>query len=207
MTDESLKPSETAVVAGETAVVARETAVVVIDMLNDFVTGALKCDRAQMIIPKIKALVEAARTAGAHVVYSNDAHSAQDHELKVAWDAHAMAGTKGAQVIAELAPVGGDHVSPKTTYSAFFDTDLDEFLKSKGITTLVLTGLHTDCCVRHTAADAFFRGYRVVVPDDCVQAFTEEAHTAGLEYLKFWYKAETPSTAELVGALRKEEEE
>lgn len=193
MTAETLKPNE--------------TAVVVIDMLNDFVTGALKCERAQMIIPNIKALAEAARAAGAHVVYSNDAHTKQDHELKVAWDAHAMAGTPGAAVIDELKPANGDHVSPKTTYSAFFDTDLDEFLKGQGITTLVLTGLHTDCCVRHTAADAFFRGYRVVVPDDCVQAFTEEAHAAGLEYLKFWYKAEMPTSAELVEALGKKKKE
>jgi len=178
-----------------------ETAVVVIDMLNDFVTGALKCERAQMIIPNIKALVEAARRAGAHVVYSNDAHSNQDHEIEVAWAPHAMAGTEGAQVIAELAPAPGDHVSSKTTYSGFYGTDLDKYLKRKGITTLVLTGLHTDCCVRHTAADAFFRGYRVVVPPDCVQAFTDEAHTAGLEYLKFWYKAETPSSSELVRSM------
>ena len=177
-----------------------ETAVVVIDMLNDFISGSLKVDRAEAIVPNIKALLAAAREAGVAVVYSCDAHSPDDHEIKVAWEPHAMAGTEGAEVIAELAPAAGEHVSPKTTYSSFFDTDLDEYLKSKGITTLVLTGLHTDCCVRHTAADAFFRGYRVVIPEDCVQAFTEEAHTSGLEYVKFWYKADTSPSRDVASA-------
>ncbi len=189
MTSEKLRPSE--------------TAVVVIDMLNDFITGALKCDRAQMIIPNIRALIAAARKAGVAVVYSNDAHSPDDHEIKVAWAPHAMIGTKGAEVIPELAPAADDHVSPKTTYSAFFDTDLDEYLKSRGITTLVLVGLHTDCCVRHTAAAAFFRGYRLIIPEDCVQAFTAEAHTAGLDYIKYWYKAGTSPSRDVAGAWRK----
>jgi nicotinamidase-related amidase len=56
--------------------------------------------------------------------------------------------------------------------------------------------------VRHTAADAFFRGYRVVIPEDCVQAFTEEAHTSGLEYVKFWYKADTTDSKALIESWR-----
>lgn len=174
-----------------------ETAVVVIDMLNDFVTGALKCDRAQAIIPNIKALAEAARKAGAHVVYSTDAHSPDDHEIKVAWHAHAMAGTEGAQVIAELAPQAGDHVSPKTSYSAFYGTNLDAYLREKGIKTLILTGVLTNCCIQYIAGEAFVHGYRVVVPPDCVEALTEKEQSDALAYIKFWFKAETPSSSEL----------
>lgn len=50
------------------------TAVVVIDMLNDFVTGGLKCERAQRIIPNIKKLLQAASSSGNVVVFGNDAH-------------------------------------------------------------------------------------------------------------------------------------
>ncbi len=191
---------------GAQALVANETAVVVIDMLNDFIAGSLKCERARAIIPNIKALIEAARKAGAHVVYSTDAHSPDDHEIRVAWHAHAMAGTDGAQVIDELAPQPGDHVSPKTSYSAFYQTNLDEFLGQKGIKTLILTGVLTNCCIQYIAGEAFVRGYRVIVPKNCVEALTEKEHTHALEYIKFWFKAEMPDSAELVRGFGKKEE-
>ena len=48
-------------------------AVIIIDLLNDFVTGDLKSDRAKRIIPKLKKLIEAARKHNIPVIYSNDA--------------------------------------------------------------------------------------------------------------------------------------
>ena len=44
------------------------TAVIIVDMLNDFVTGSLKCDRAQRIIPPMQKLVEEARKKGVYVI-------------------------------------------------------------------------------------------------------------------------------------------
>ncbi|MGN0189419.1 MAG: cysteine hydrolase family protein, partial [Candidatus Cryptobacteroides sp.] len=77
-------------------------AVIVVDMLNDFVTGALGCDRAKAIVPATAQLLDAARKAGVPVIFSNDAHIAGiDRELKL-WGDHAIAGTKGAEVIPEL---------------------------------------------------------------------------------------------------------
>jgi len=179
----------------------RETAIIVTDMLNDFITGALKCERAQSIVPNIKAVLDAARSVGAAVVYSTDAHSPDDHELKVAWRPHAMAGTEGARVIPELAPQPGEHISPKTSYSAFYGTDLEHVLSDRGITTLVLTGVLTNCCIQYIAGEAFVRGYRIIVPPDCVEALTEKEHTDALDYITFWNKAETPTSKELVAAL------
>jgi len=49
-------------------------AVIIIDMLRDFVTGELKCERAQRIVPNLKRLVEAARKHNIPIIYSNDAH-------------------------------------------------------------------------------------------------------------------------------------
>jgi len=54
---------------------------------------------------------------------------------------------------------------------------------------VILTGLHTNICVRHTAADAFFRGYKIIVAKDGVEAFTQEDHEQGLKYLKGIYNA------------------
>ena len=88
-------------------------AVLVVDMLNDFVTGALKCDRGLAIVPKTKELLEGAREKGVPVIFCNDAHLKDiDHELKL-WGNHAIIGTKGAEVIPELGLCEKDYVVPK----------------------------------------------------------------------------------------------
>lgn len=172
-------------------------AVLVIDMLNDFVKGELRCERAEKIIPKIKKLIEAARERGIPVIYSNDAHLPIDHEFKV-WGPHALKGTKGAKVIPELSPADSDFVLEKRTYSGFFETGLDPLLRDLGVDTVIITGLHTNICDRHTAADAFFRGYKVVVASDGVEAFSQKDHEEGLEYMKMAYMAEVKTVEEII---------
>ena len=163
-------------------------AVVVVDMVKDFVDGKLKTDRAQRIIPNIRELLRVARRTGRPVVFVGDAHLPSDPEIDI-WGEHAMRGSEGAKVIEELKPEPSDTVLEKRTYSAFFDTGLDLLLRQEGVDTVVVVGLHTNICDRHTSADAFHRGYKVVVPEDCVEAFTDEDHQGGLEYLEKVYGA------------------
>lgn len=162
-------------------------AVIVIDMLNDFVTGPISSPRVHHIIEPIRHLCEKARAHDVPVIYANDSHTPKvDNEFKV-WGAHAVVGTKGAEVIYELAPREGDHIVPKKTYSAFFSTPLDLILRELGVDTVIITGWQADCCCRHTAADAFFRGFRIVVPKETTDTTTEEGYVGGLEYIKKIY--------------------
>ena len=172
-------------------------AVIVIDMLNDFVTGDLKCERANKIIPKIRRLIQVARRKGIPIIYSNDTHLPHDFELG-RWGKHAIKGTKGAEVIPELNPTEKDYVVEKRVYSGFFETGLDSLLRSLHVDAVTLTGLHTHLCVRHTSADAFFRGYKITIPNDAVESFTEKDHKEGLEYLKYAYNAEITETDKIV---------
>ncbi|HET7479431.1 MAG TPA: isochorismatase family cysteine hydrolase [Rubrobacteraceae bacterium] len=173
-------------------------AILVIDMLEDFVYGGLRCERADGILEPLGRLLGRARAAGTPVIFSNDAHLPEiDHEFEV-WGPHAVAGTPGAEVIGALAPEDEDYIVPKRRYSGFYGTDLEMLLGELGVDTVVLTGLHTNICVRHTAADAFYRGYKVVVPADAVEAFTEEDQTGGLEYLEKVYGAELTSVDALL---------
>jgi len=174
-------------------------AVIIIDMLNDFVTGDLKCERAERIIPNLKRLIEAAREKGVPVIYANDAHYPEDFEVVRRWGKHAIKGTPGAEVIPELKPAEKDYIIEKRTYSGFFETGLDSLLRSLGVETVILCGLHTHICVRHTAADAFFRGYKIVVAKDGVESFTEKDHVEGLNYLQDVYGAELKSVDEIIG--------
>lgn len=52
----------------------KKYAILVVDMLNDFVTGALKCDRGLAIVPKTAELVKGAREKNIPVIFCNDAH-------------------------------------------------------------------------------------------------------------------------------------
>jgi len=177
-------------------------AVIIIDMLRDFVAGELKCERAQRIVPNIKRLVEAARKHNIPIIYSNDAHYPQDFEIVHKWGKHAIKGTKGAEVILEIKPSAKDYIVEKRAYSGFFETGLDPLLRSlyngEGVKTVILCGIHTHICVRHTAADAFFRGYKIIVAKDCVEAFTQEEHEQGLKYLQDVYNAKLMTVDEII---------
>ena len=168
-------------------------ALIIIDMLNDFVIGKLKNERAKHIIPNIKRHTQAARDANIPVIYCNDAHLPADPELKK-WGEHAMKGTEGAEVILQLEPCKGDYVFEKRTYSGFFETELDLLLREIGVDTIILTGLDTNICVQHTAADGFFRGYKIVVPEDATEALSEKEYRQGLEYIKKVYDADITET-------------
>lgn len=176
-------------------------AILVVDMLNDFVYGALTCERGKAIVPATAALLDAARAKGVPVIFSNDAHlKGIDRELSI-WGDHAIAGTPGAAVIPELKLSEGDYIVPKRRYSGFFQTDLDILLKELGVQTVVMTGLHTHMCVRHTSADAFSLGYDVVVAKEATDSFTKEDYIGGLAYLKTCYGADAYTNEELIEML------
>lgn len=176
-------------------------AILVVDMLNDFVTGALACDRGKGIVPATAALLDAARKAGVPVIFCNDAHlPGIDREFEL-WGPHAIAGSVGAQVIPELKVGERDYVVPKRRYSGFFQTGLDMLLKELGVRTVIMTGLHAHMCVRHTASDAYCLGYDVVVAKDATNAFTEADYIDGLQAMKACYGAEAYSNEEIISAF------
>lgn len=175
-----------------------KSAVIVIDMLNDFVTGPIASPRVHHIIPDIKKLCEYARANGMPVIYTNDCHTPEiDKEFKV-WGPHAVEGTEGAEVITELTPEKGDYVVPKKTYSGFYETTLELILRELGCDTVIITGWQADCCCRHTSADAFFRGFNIVVPRETTDTTTEEGYLGGLEYIKNIYGATICDLADIM---------
>ncbi|WP_300462606.1 isochorismatase family cysteine hydrolase [Desulfobacula sp.] len=151
------------------------TAVLVIDMLNDFLTdgGKMVLPGGSSIVPRQKAVITAARSAGLPVVYINDAHrlrlKSTDREFKKRGE-HCIEGSWGAAVIDDLTPEPEDILVTKRRFSGFFNTDLDLTLKDADVDTLIFMGVVTNICVRSTVHDAFFHGYSVIVAEDCVAA-------------------------------------
>ncbi len=178
-----------------TKIDTRKSAIILVDMARDFVEpggfiadagGPEYQEKVRALLGPLSRLLDAAREADVTVVYSTDCHTPEDSELKK-WPPHSMKGTKWAEIVPELIPQPGDLDIPKTTYSGFQSSDIESQLKSRGIETLYITGLHTDCCCRHTSGDAFQKGFDLVWVTDVLQAFTDEAHESGLKYYKTWY--------------------
>ncbi len=168
-----------------------QKALLIIDMLNDFVKegGALVVPDTKGIIDNIKREINKAREEGYPVVYICDSHHPKDTEFE-RWPVHAVEGTWGAKVIDELTPSLDDYVIPKRRYSAFFGTSLGLTLKENQVNTLVLTGTVTNICVLATANDAAMRGYKIIVPQDCVAGLDPEMHRFALRQMKEVYNAE-----------------
>jgi nicotinamidase-related amidase len=165
----------------------KKEALLVIDMLNDFtLPGApLEVPATRSIAPVIRHEIDRARATGQPVLYICDSHAPDDKEFrKFGWPAHAVRGTKGADVIDALKPAPTDIVIPKDTYSGFYGTRLEEALSVLGVDALRLTGCVTHICVMFTASDAVLRGYEVSVVEDGVAGISREDHDAALRIMK-----------------------
>jgi ureidoacrylate peracid hydrolase len=152
----------------------RRIAVLVVDMLNEFCKegGAMVLPGYEALIEPQTRLIAAARAAGAPVVFVVDTHRRNMRRERefAKRTPHCIEGEWGCQVIDELAPREDDIFVVKRRYSGFFNTDLDLTLKDMAVDTVIVIGVVTNICVRSTVHDAFFHGYQVVVPEDCVAA-------------------------------------
>lgn len=95
-------------------------------------------------------------------------------------DTYPMAGDPFADVAPEIAPLPGDMVIDKSTYSGFTSTELEKRLRAIGVNTLIMSGLATSQCVDTTARDASERGFMVVHAEDALADYSEARHAASL---------------------------
>ncbi|MBT6133937.1 MAG: isochorismatase family protein [Kordiimonadaceae bacterium] len=80
-----------------------------------------------------------------------------------------------------------DAVYLKKMPSAFFETPLQSLLVWHQVDTLIITGGSTSGCIRATAVDSLSRGYRTIVPEECVADKHESYHFANLTDLLLKY--------------------
>ena len=178
------------------------TAMIVIDMQNEEVSdegkyateGEIDISPAKAIIPNIQRLLDAARRAGVLVTYAEFTHRSRDGALLmdgpsyfVHRDDHFVScvqeGTWAARTIEELAPRSGELVFSKTRGSAFWQTPLRNVLQTRGIRSLVLTGIATGGCVMATFTDSRMQGYYPVVVSDAVASYDMEDHNRALLWM------------------------
>jgi nicotinamidase-related amidase len=124
---------------------AATTALLVFDIVDPICTRQPNC--TGKMVPAISSLLAKARKAGVTVAYGTRAPTMSN------W-------------LPEVLPAPGDIKIESQAQDRFYNTDLDQMLKAKGITTLILTGWKVSGSVTYTSVGATLRGYTVVVPID-----------------------------------------
>ncbi len=177
------------------------TALVIVDMQVDFaapdgVIGRFGVDLASTAkaVETATWLADAAREAGAPVVFvglettpGSDSPVMLERMRRRGGDPEierviCRKGTPGARFYGPT-PEPGELVVWKPRYSGFVGTDLDARLRARGVDTLVVCGLTTECCVDSTVRDAFHRDYHVFVVNDACAAYEADLHEGALKSL------------------------
>ncbi len=130
----------------------------------------------------IRALLEAARGAGAPVFYTTptETRAPRRWREKNARRAESDARADRNVIVPEIAPHPDDVVIRKERPSAFFGTPLLTHLVERGVDSVIVAGGTTSGCVRATVVDAFSYGLRVAVVEECVFDRGEASHAMSL---------------------------
>jgi nicotinamidase-related amidase len=92
-------------------------------------------------------------------------------------------GERGSDLVDEVQPLAGEPVIDKAGFSSFHQTQLDKILRERGIETLLLTGVTTQCCVASTLRSAVDLGYCCVLLQDACAAYDPADHEATLRVI------------------------
>ena len=193
-----------------------KTALVVVDMQTYFMGEGQpsECPVAREIVPNVNRLAGATRRAGGTVIWvqthsgpesldfwSADYQRATPESAKARVDGMAPGGS-GFDLWPALDVRADDVIFPKTRYSAFMPdpTKLKSVLDSRGLDTLLVTGVATCTCCESTARDAMMLNYRTMMVSDGNAAPDDDLHNATLNqfYLQF---GDVQSTDEVIALL------
>lgn len=186
-------------------------ALILVDVQNDFCPGgALPVTDGDRVIPVLNRYIDKFTKAGLPIFATRDWHPEKTSHFTTGggpWPPHCLQGTRGAQfhpnlklapdVVIVSAGMGAD----EDGYSGFLGRDdsgakLADLLRQRGVERIIVGGLATDYCVKHTVLDGIKEGFKVVVlrnavrgvnldPGDSERAF-EEMSRAGAMITSEW---------------------
>lgn len=174
----------------------------IMDMQNDFITGALRNEEGIKIIPTVQAIAEKAlHDNDTSIFMTKDTHKDKDYkntqEGKLLPIPHCLLGTEGQKIIPELQDIAKHTVVIQRT--TFGTTELARFIRVKHRVTdvdeIALIGVCTDTCVISNALllKTAFPETPIVIYENACAGTTPEKHEAALQiamscqiYVKTW---------------------
>ncbi len=192
-------------------------ALLIVDVQNEFchpegrfAQRGLDVRNINHVVTKIRALIEAAHASSIPVAYIQNIEeeatdslswmTRPDGDESIANGQICRKGSWGVDLY-ELFPEERDFVCRKYRFSAFFNTPLNAFLRSRDIQTVVVTGIITNVCVESTARDACMNDYYVVVPEDACATWDQNVQKASLSNIRSFFGKVT-NTQTILGSWK-----
>jgi nicotinamidase-related amidase len=176
------------------------TALVVIDLQKGIAAMPTSPYPISEVVSRSAQLARAFRQKGLPVVLVNVKGGAPGRT-----ESGPMGGARSAdwaELVPELEAQPSDHLVTKMQWGAFEGTSLDQFLRRRGVTQIVLTGVATCFGVESTARSAHEHGYNVTLVTDAMADRDAEAHKHSVEKI-FPRLGETTTTEVLLKHLAK----
>ena len=182
-----------------------DSVLLVIDMQRYFLTRSSHAyvQSSEAIVKNVRTLIEGFRRLSLPLIFTRYAvPPGEDPGAMGRWWGEVLRDDdKMSEIVRLLAPSRGEVVLRKSQYSAFVGTDLEEIIREKGITKIVIAGVLTHLCCESTARDAFMRGFDVFIVVDGTASDHEDLHVSSLRTLTDGF-AIPMTTAEVVKWLK-----
>lgn len=131
----------------------------------DFQNGFLKMGDFRQEKKNVQRIIKDFKCNNQPVVFMQ--HRDENTESPIAF------GSEGSELDPHL-KIDADYVIEKCTPSAFFNTNLDELLRSLGVNHIFITGFNTEYCPQFTAIAAYDRGYKVTFIEDATATVNDD---------------------------------
>jgi nicotinamidase-related amidase len=189
-----------------------KAALLVLDMQNYFLEPESHAftPSAPAIVPNILELIEMARKFDMMIIFTKHVNDDKNAGMMGKWWKDVLkdgswesgisktVGLYNGKTVREDKETGrqGDReteepeiwkIINKSQYDAFYYTDLEEYLRSKNIEQVIITGLMANLCCETTVRSAFVRGFEVFFPVDATAAYNREFHLSTFKNLGFGF--------------------
>ena len=184
-------------------------ALIVIDVQNGFASKRGSYDMLGMnilpykeVIPKIRHLIEICRSAKIPIFYTQAIREPSGIDLltnthkilprareeRISKNPICVRGTWDADIVEDLKPHNNkDHIIIKRRDSVFHDTEIEVWLKSIGVDTLIFCGIDTSISVESSLREAFNVGYNVILISDATASNNKKHYESTIENVKEYY--------------------
>jgi nicotinamidase-related amidase len=160
------------------------------------------------VFPNVRRLQDAFRAHRLEVVHTRIQSMTQDGRDRgpghKRLGLHAPPGSKDAEFMPQVAPIGDEIVINKTASGVFNATNLEYVLRNLGITGLFVVGVYSNECVSTAVRDACDLGFHVTLISDAIATVTPELQNATITTMKDRYARvldTTEAVAEIQGVL------
>ena len=160
--------------------IPEQSALLILDMQRYFLEKSSHAyiPSVLTIIEKIKSLTIAFNEKNLPIILTRHLNSKEDAKLMALWWKDLITEKDDlSEIIPEL-NLPNSIVIKKTQYDGFYQTPLEDILREKGITQIVITGVMSHLCCETTARSAFVRGFTVFFPVDGTATYNEDFHWA-----------------------------